>query len=84
MINHHTINGKRVQSEQNYIPGLRKTYKRAERRRLDGKKPTPVQIRKMVHRTKRITPMESNRVIDEITQAMMPETNDINHFVGVK
>lgn len=63
---------------------LDKLHQRAERRRLDGRKPTPAQIRKIVERTQRITPMQSARVIDAITQAMMPETNDINYFVGVK
>lgn len=90
------------QNDQIFSDGLYnkldKLYQRAERRRLDGKKPTPVQIRKIVHKPKRdrpgqprkykkmfaITPMQSAMVIDEITQAMMPETNDINHFVGVK
>lgn len=77
---------------------LDKLHQRAERRRLDGKKPAPAQIRKMIHKPKRdrpgqprkykkmfaITPMQSARVIDEITKAFLPETNDINHFVGVK
>ena len=52
---------------------LDKLHQRAERRRLDGVKPTLAQIRKMVQRTKCITPMQSAKVIDAITRAMMPE-----------
>ena len=52
---------------------LDKLHQRAEKRRLDGRKPTPTQIRKMVQRTQRITPMANARVIDQITKSFMPE-----------
>jgi hypothetical protein len=45
----------------------------AERRRLDGDKPTRKQIKAMLHRMRFITPMQSARVLDGIAQSMMPE-----------
>ena len=51
---------------------LEELHRKAERRRLDNK-PTLAQIRKMVQRTKCITPMQSVRVLQEITKEFMPE-----------
>lgn len=45
---------------------LKELQVKAERRRLDGVKPTRAQIKAMVYRTRNITPMESVRVLDEI------------------
>lgn len=71
------IAGKRVQTEHNYIPGLLRVHDRAERRKLDGIKPTPKrdcpgQPRKY-KKMFRVTPMESDRVMREITKRLMPD-----------
>ena len=65
------------------LDNLERLHQKAERRRLDGRKPTRAQIR-YAKRMVKITPMASARVIDEITAEMMPETNDITYFLGVK
>lgn len=52
---------------------LKELQVKAERRRLDGITPTRTQIRAMVRRTrKNITPMQSMRILDEITRNMLP------------
>ena len=52
---------------------LEQKHQEAERRRLDERKPTQDQIKTMVRRTRYITPMESIRVLDDITASMLPE-----------
>ena len=58
---------------EDYQAKLDALQRKAERRRLDGKKSTPAQIRGIVERTRKITPMQSMRVLEQIKQAMMPE-----------
>ena len=52
---------------------LKQKHKEAERRRLNGEKPTRDQIKSIVRHTRYITPMRSVKVLDDIASKMMPE-----------
>jgi hypothetical protein len=50
-------------TKEDYHDKLDKLHERLERRRLDGVKPTKAQIKAMVRRTYKITPMVSKLLI---------------------
>lgn len=62
---------------------LDKLHERSERRRLDGVKPTKRQIDQVLKCHTLGSHLQSKRVLREITESMLPKTNDNLYFVGV-
>lgn len=68
------LNGlvKMIENQQNMPPEFNRVVDKMFNERLDGEKPTRDQVESIVCKTRCITPMASVRVLDELTQSLMP------------